>query len=201
MRKILRLVSIFVFMGLLAAPAAVPARDFDGDRDYRIDTDNDFDLRPYVGGGIGGFGLELKNATVNQKETVFGGYGKIGVDIGDYLGAELRFGSTGSGTTGNIKLSDSYFLSYLGKVQFPVTPDFRVFGMIGGTTARFKKTVSGVEAAYTETGLSYGGGAEYYVQDVLSVGGEWTQYWTNVNILPTDEVKIWGATATLSYHF
>ncbi len=44
----------------------------------------DFDLRPYVGAGIGAFGLELKN--ISQKNTVFGGFGKLGADVGDYLG-------------------------------------------------------------------------------------------------------------------
>jgi len=192
--------------GLLIAPlASVHAQDLDGDNDIRLDTDNDFDFRPYAGGGFGAFGLELKSTTVNQKNTVFGGYGKVGLDVGDYLGAELRFGSTGSGTTGNIKLSDSYFISYLAKFQFPVTADLRPYAMIGGTTATFKMTNAGVESSKSKTGFSYGFGADYYLQDKLSVGGEWVQYWTNVKLGTTfgtnSEAKIWGAAVTAVYHF
>jgi len=200
MRKYLNIT--LALLGLITVPlASLHAQDFDGDNDLRMDTDNDFDIHPYAGAGIGAFGLELKGATINQKNTTFGGYGKLGLDIGDYLGAELRFGSTSSGTTGNVKLSDSYFISYLAKFQFPVTLDFRPYAMVGGTTAKFKVTDAGVETSNTKTELSYGFGAEYYVQDSLSVGGEWMQYWTNVNLTGNREAKIWGAVATVDYHF
>jgi len=193
---------------LLAIPLAnAQAQDFDGDSDLRIDSDNDFDIRPYAGVGIGAFGLELKDNTgLSMKKTVFGGYGKFGADIGDYLGAELRIGSSSSGTKGNVKLSDSYFISYLAKFQFPVTVDFKPYAMLGGTTAKFKKTVGGVESSKSKTGFSYGFGADYYIQDNLSLGGEWMQYWSNVKLgtLGTttgNKAKLWSATATMSYHF
>ena len=200
MRKYLYMTMAALSLAVLPV-AGVYAQDFDGDNDVRMDTDNDFDIRPYAGVGIGAFGLELKSPTVNQKNTVFGGFGKVGADIGDYLGAELRFGSTSSGTTGNTKLSDSYFISYLAKVQYPVTLDFRPYALIGGTTSKFKVTTAGVETSNTKTGFSYGFGADYYLQDQLSIGGEWMQYWTNVNIGTNAEAKIWGATATVAYHF
>jgi len=182
------------------------AQDFDGDNDIRIDADHDFDIRPYAGLATGAFGLELKDSTgFSQKNTVFGGYAKVGADIGDYLGAELRFGSSSSGTTGNVKLSDSYFISYLAKLQFPATIDFRPYAMIGGTTAKFKKKVAGVEKSKSKTGFSYGFGAEYYLQDNLSLGGEWMQYWTNVKMGsvmgPNSKAKLWSATITAAYHF
>jgi len=193
---------------LTALPlACAQAQDFDGDNDIRIDSDNDFDIRPYAGFGIGAFGLELKDNTgFNMKKTVFGGFGKFGADIGDYLGAEIRIGSTGSATTGNIKLSDSYFISYLAKIQFPVTVDFKPYALIGGTTAKFKKTTTGVESSKSKSGFSYGFGAEYYLQDSLSLGGEWIQYWTNVNLgtmggTTGNKAKLWSATGTVAYHF
>jgi len=204
MRKYLYMSMAALSLAVLPV-AGVQAQDFDGDNDVRLDTDNDLDFRPYMGGGFGAFGLELKSTTINQKNTVFGGFGKVGLDIGDYLGAELRFGSTSSGTTGNIKLSDSYFISYLGKLQFPVTVDFKPYAMLGGTTAKFKMTNAGVESSKTKTGFSYGFGADYYLQDTLSVGGEWMQYWTNVKLGTAfgtaSEAKIWGAAATVAYHF
>ena len=61
-----------------------------------------------------------------MNKMVFGGFAKAGADIGDYLGAELHFG----GTTGNVKLSDNYFVSYLTNFQFPTTIDFRSYVLI-----------------------------------------------------------------------
>jgi len=167
------------------------------------------DVKPYVGVGIGAFGLEIKDTGVNIKNTVFGGYGKVGANIGDYLGVELRIGSTASGSkvspidpTVIPKVKADYFLSYLGKLQFPVTPDFKIYALLGGTTAKLKLTNNiGFNANPTKTGFTYGFGAEYYLQDKLSVGGEWMQYWTNVTVGTNLEAKVWGATATVAYHF
>jgi len=192
---------------LLALPFTnAQAQDFDGDNDIRIDADHDFDIRPYAGVGIGALGLELKDSTgFRQKNTVLGGFAKVGTDIGDYLGAELRFGSSASGTTGKVKLSDSYFVSYLAKVQFPVTVDFKPYAMLGGTTAKFKKTTAGVEKSNSKTGFSYGFGADFYWQDQLSLSGEWMQYWTNVKLGAAmgsnSKAKLWSATASIAYHF
>jgi len=166
-----------------------------------------FDIRPYVGAGIGAFGLELKN--ISQKNTVFGGFGKLGADIGDYLGAELRVGATSSGTTNHTtfseKLSADYFVSYLAKFQYPVTSDLKPYALVGGTTAKFKGTNTGTGGvaigSATKTGFSYGFGADYYLKNSLSVGGEWVQYWSNISIATGSDANIWGAVATVAYHF
>ena len=216
MRKYLYMTMAALSLAVLPV-AGVYAQDFDGDNDVRMDTDNDFDIRPYAGVGIGAFGLEEKEPGFSQKNTVFGGFGKFGVDIGDYLGAELRVGATSTGTNSypagtagipapfDVSLSDDYFISYLAKVQYPVTLDFRPYALIGGTTAKVKGavSVSGLSGAVstTKTGFSYGFGADYYLQDQLSIGGEWMQYWTNVNIATNSEAKMWGAVATVAYHF
>jgi len=192
---------------------------------YAQNFGGDNGIRPYAGVGIGVFGLELKGINgvlPSQKETVFGGYGKFGVDLGDYFGGEVRVGSMSSGTKNfaagtpitsttvstvavDSKISANYFVSYFGKAQFPVTPDLRVYALLGGTTARVKLTGSSVfgstNLSTTKTGLSYGFGAQYYLLDTLSVGGEWVQYWTSVNVNPNTETKLWGAVGTLAYHF
>jgi len=170
-------------------------------------------FKPYAGVGIGMFGLEFKNnsGVSNFNQTVFGGYGKAGADIGDYLGVELRLGATAKGTQklpgATATFTANYLLSYLLKAQYPVSPEFKLYALFGGTTAQLKSTDStGFNDKPSKTGLSYGVGAEYRVQDSLSVGAEWVQYWTNVN-LPVSKYgagakfKIWGAVGTLAYHF
>jgi len=204
MRKYLYLTMAALSLVILPV-AGVYAQNFGGD--------NDFDIRPYAGVGIGAFGLEFKDDTGSVKKTVFGGYGKVGVDIGDYLGAELRFGSTASGSklspldpTITVTMSDDYFLTYLGKLQYPVTPDLHLYTMLGATTAKIKLTNSiGFNQSQTKTGFSYGFGTNYYVQNTLSVGAEWMQYWSNVKLSnafgPNAKEKIWGAVVTVAYHF
>ena len=205
MRKYLHIT--MAVLCLTALPFSVAqAEDLDGDQDIRMDSDADFDVRPYAAVGIGAFGLELKDSTgFSQKNTVFGGYAKVGADIGDYLGAELRLGIPGSGTTGNVKLSSNSMLSYLAKVQFPMTADFRPYALLGATTAKFKKSVAGVEQSKSKTGFSYGVGVQYYLQDNISLGGEWIQYWNNVKLGtamgPNSKAKLWSATASVDYHF
>ena len=179
------------------------------------------DFRFYAGGGIGAFGLEYKEPGFSQKNTVFGGFGKFGADIGDYFGAELRIGATSTGTTSypagtlggtipfDVSLSDDYFFSYLAKLQYPVAQDFRAYAMVGGTTAKIKRKLSVpipgigtlINDSATKTGVSFGFGAEYNISDVLSVGGEWMQYLLNVNLGPQIEGSMWGAVGTLAYHF
>jgi hypothetical protein len=39
------------------------------------------------------------------------------------------------------------------------------------------------------------------MNDQLSVGAEWMQYWTNVKLGSGFKTKVWGAVGTLNYHF
>jgi len=177
------------------------------------------DFKPYAGVGIGAFGVEFKDSSVglNQKNTVFGGYAKFGVDFTDFLALELRAGAMGTGTKTypagtfgipvrfDLKQSADYFISYLAKLQYPVAQDFRVYALLGGTTAKAKLDASAlgvtISQSKTKTGFTYGFGGEYNLNDQLSVGGEWVQYWTNVKMNNTTKAKLWGAVGTLAYHF
>ncbi|WP_201265495.1 porin family protein [Mariprofundus sp. EBB-1] len=177
------------------------------------------DFTPYAGVGLGVFGLEAKDSSVNfnQKNTVFGGYAKFGVDANDYIGAELRVGTTSKGdqsypagaifagsVAGTIDQKADYFFSYLAKLQYPVSQDFRAYAMLGATTAKHKVIMPpalGTSGSNTKTGFSYGVGGDFTINDQLSVGGEWMQYWSNVTVDVNQKVKIWGAVGTLTMHF
>lgn len=168
------------------------------------------DIKLYAGGGLGIFGLDYADSTFSVNKTAFGGYGNFGADFNDYFGAEVRIGATGSvskaSPTTTVTLKVPSFFSYLAKVQFPATPDFKLYGLVGATTANFQGTnTAGFNRTETKTGLSYGAGADYTVQDKLSIGAEWVQYWNKVNLPSTwganAEAKIWGAVITAKYHF
>jgi len=169
-------------------------------------------VNAYAGIAVGAFGVEVKNPAIgyNQKNTVLGWYGKFGLEFNDYVAAELRIGSTAKGSTSYPKGTveqGADIISYLVKLQYPTTPDLKVYGLLGGTTARLRmavgnakvKTPTGVTGA--KTGFSYGVGGEYRVTDQLYLGAEWEQYWTNVNIGLGTKSKIWGAVGSLTYDF
>jgi len=154
------------------------------------------DIEPYVGIGVGGYLLKTTTATVGTK-TAFGGYGQLGADIGDYFGAELRLGASGKATLTspqlggvNINSSIDYIFSYLGKLQVPVSENFRLYGLLGGTTAQVASKIKtpGVVFAATGTtnisarknGFSFGGGLDFKVQDKLIIGAEYMHYYKEI---------------------
>jgi len=178
------------------------------------------ELKVYTGAGVGVFGLELKESTLplNQKNTVFGGYAKAGVELNDIVALELRVGSVGSGDqqyavnalgvgspAQKIQQTSDFLISYLARFQYMPAQDMHLYAMLGATTARFKMTVSpfvpGADVTATKTGVSYGLGGAYDLDEHLSVGGEWMQYWTDVSVDPTSKARLWGAVGTVDYHF
>jgi len=133
-----------------------------------------------------------------KKSSVPAGLLKVGVDA-DLWGAELRLGLMGSttsnpfgvGTLGSatpfkINLQASPFFSYLGKLQYPFTDNFKAYVLFGGTMANFSITPTGtttlLNSSATKTGFTYGIGAEYKPTSDYSIGIEWIQYWTNVDM-------------------
>jgi len=180
------------------------------------------DVRPYVGAGVGFFGLEYKDTAISQSKTGFGGLAKLGWDLSDYFGFEFRLGTTskvsksytagsGLGGVGTFRTGPAYFASYLGKLQIPVGDDFLPYVMFGGTTGVLKITNSrnGGSASVTRSGPSYGVGVDYYVADKWTINGEWMQYWTDVKLgdglSPApgtgSKARLWGAVAAMVYHY
>jgi len=179
----------------------------------------DFEIKPYAGVGIGAFMLDVEDSTPGDPfatdDTVFGGFLAVGADVHEYLGLELRVGTTSDGSesiivpgvgTVAVDYGPSYFISYLAKVQYPATPELRIYGLIGGTTAKVETSFTAmgfpvVTDSQTETGVSFGAGVDYTVMDNVSVGAEWVRYWHNVNFDATTEVDIDGISATVKYEF
>jgi opacity protein-like surface antigen len=182
---------------------------------------NEWDMRPYMGVGLGAFNVGYKDSRVSQTDTGFGGFIKGGADFGEYFGLEMRLGTTSNGSTsyaagtlgasaGTLKASTDYFVSYLAKVQMPVSNELRPYALLGGTTAVFKTTnsVIGWTEKVAKSGLSYGVGVDYNLGNQLSVNVEWMQYWNNVTLGnksagpgTSPKAKFWGLVAGLDYHF
>lgn len=152
------------------------------------------DFKPYAGIGLGGYILKTGVAGAGDK-TAFGGYGQLGVDVGDYFGGELRIGTSAKtsfiNSGANEELRLDYIFSYLAKLQYPVTPEFRIYGLAGGstskltgtlTTAGFVFAASGTNTlSETKTSFSFGGGIDYRLMGHLSIGAEYMRYYSDVS--------------------
>ena len=184
-----------------------------------------FEYKPYTGFGVGMFGLELKTPSVNQKNIVLGGFAKFGLNFNQYLAAELRLGTTGKGTTSypagtaiktasgitipsplafDFSMQARYFVSYLIKPQYELQDNFRIYGLLGGSSVKVKTafSVAGIPSTNGITsGYSYGAGAEYELADRLKAGVEWVEYWSDVKVGSTSTARIWGMVASLDYRF
>ena len=162
---------------------------------------------PYAGAGVGSI---LIDAGLGSKQA-FGGYGMVGNDFNENVGAEVRFGT--SGTTGGTviippgqidtcgdgclvtvggpspaKIGIDWFVAYLLKLMYPVSDAFRVYAVVGGTTFKSKITFStpltpsGVKTAHaTYTAISYGGGFDYGLGNQWRVGVDATIYSNRAN--------------------
>ncbi|HKI62971.1 MAG TPA: porin family protein [Mariprofundaceae bacterium] len=174
-------------------------------------TANAQDVSYYAGLGLGTLNTEYKATGVDQTKTTFGGYIKAGADFNEYFAAELRLGMSGknSKTIGGVSrtFSSPYFVSYLAKGKYPVTSDLDVFMLAGATTARIKGTSGTASQTVTKTGLSLGAGADYKLDNNVSVGAEWVQYMFPVNVAAGSvfgtnaKARMWGATVNTTYHF
>ncbi|HKI60760.1 MAG TPA: outer membrane beta-barrel protein [Mariprofundaceae bacterium] len=184
-----------------------------------------FEFNPYAGVGLGEV---IVDAGLGGK-TAFAGYGIVGADLHENYGFEVRFGTTGK--TGSVvtvpaglsggevqvpttapttaKISVDWFVSYLLKLQYPVSDLFKVYGVVGGTTLKskfaFTSPVNGATALHaTNTTLSYGGGFEYGLGNQWTVGVDATVYankattTTGANFSGLD---VWGINATARYGF
>jgi opacity protein-like surface antigen len=174
-----------------------------------------FGFHPYMGLGLGAYNLQLKinSVPVSQNNTAFGGYLQLGSDFNDYLGAELRIGTTNKESsthaTGSLSQQEDYMFSYLLKLQYPTTPDLRIYALLGGTTAKDKVSGTAVSAAVasaasgTKTAFSFGAGVDYRIADQLRAGVEWVRYANDITVDSTTGTKLTidGYTATLKYLF
>ncbi len=179
------------------------------------------ELKPNIGIGLGMYGLEYDRPGVNQRNSLFGGYVKLGLDVHENLAVEMRLGRTSgkgsalypAGTMVGVipspvpfsfSISTNYIFSLLAKPQLELAADFQAYGLLGATTAKITGENSLpiiAPSAVNNVGFSYGVGAEYKLADKVLVGAEWVQYWKNVNAGSAAKAAIWSVAGTVAYKF
>jgi len=187
-------------------------------------------MEPYIGigGGIFAIQLELNDPLVgsaSQRNPTWGSFIKAGVDVNEYFGGELRIGTTGTPSTdwgpglpvgsglitlvpSNVSTKIDYFFSYLGKIQYPVSDSYKIYVLLGGTTAKYTDSLSiagfNFNGSNTKTGFTFGGGVEVNLNQRTSIGIEWIEYWTNVTLDTTggtEKGSFRGLSVTLNMAF
>lgn len=181
-RRLWRL-SVLATAMLMALPGLAQAADMGGL--------GGFGFKPYIGVGVGVYDLRFSGLGYNQSDNLTGGMVRVGADFNDYLGVELRYGTTErkmkplyniGGFNYGFSQKAIYLFSYLVKLQYPITQDFHAYGLLGGTTGRTSFMGATEYAGKVATGLSYGAGFDYNVDDFMSVGLEYMSYWDGVQV-------------------
>ena len=159
----------------------------------------DLYFEPYVGVGLGVFGL----STQGTSDKVFGGYLRLGAEINPYFAPEIRVGSAAKGSTsGFSKASMNWFVSYLARVQVPVSGDVTLYGVFGGTTMRTSLTpTGGTERKDTTTDFTFGGGLDYRLQNGVTAAAEWVRYANRFDSVKNRRLDVWSIVGSLSVPF
>ena len=143
----------------------------------------------YVAGGLTDVAV-MPNGTLNLlsnkkgQDRQIGFTGRVGYDFMNYLGAELR------GTYGIAKDKGNKFKqigAYL-KPNYDVTDEINIYGLLGAS-----KTNVGVGS---QTGLSFGAGLDYGINDKVSVFTDVVDY-----LEKSHSAAQWGLTVGAAYKF
>ncbi|TLS67311.1 porin family protein [Mariprofundus erugo] len=160
------------------------------------------EVRVYAGLGAGAYSVKYSEegpsgALSVKKSALPSGIIKVGFDY-SYWGAELRagampgasaqfpVGTKGSARPFGVSVQASPFVSYLAKMQYPVSKSFNIYALLGGTAATYSVNPTGTGVTFnskvTKTGFTYGFGAAYRPRPLFAVEMEWIQYWSDVTL-------------------
>lgn len=167
------------------------------------------DMETYGGIGVGSFSIKsnwLVPALGSSKGRNVGVFGFVGTDINDFFGLELRGGTTNNADVWGLRYKLNWFISYLGKVQFPIGENLSVYGLAGGTTADIHEYITQPPLApywwtVTSTSPSFGGGVKLKIDENWHIGAEWMRYWHNNQVDQFEKVTVDGISATMDMRF
>lgn len=109
---------------------------------------------------------------------------RAGVAFNDYFALEGHVGSGGS--DGPLDLD--YLAGGYAKGMLPITPRFKIYGLLGATEVEF-------DGADSESDVSYGGGASYALMPNLSLDADYMRY------LDDSDYDFDAVSLGASYHF
>lgn len=104
---------------------------------------------------------------------------KLGVDINDYIGVEMRAGLGVDDDTVNVLGVDvdveiNYFYSVYARPKYRMN-QIQIYGLLGFTKAELEASAFGVSVEEDDTDFSYGLGLEWFFNDNASASIEYMQ--------------------------
>ena len=179
MKKILRVSSIClgIFLISVASSNAANIRPYAGVNYFFANYEDDYDIE--ADSGVAGI--------------------KLGVDINDYIGIEMRVGVGVDddtidvlGVDVKVEVDHAYGLY--------VRPKFRqeqvqVYGLLGFTEIEYEVSVFGLSIEDDETDFSFGAGLEYFFNDNVSVSVEYMQ------LLDKDDYEVESYNIGFTYYY
>ncbi len=118
---------------------------------------------PYVGADALFWELDPKGPVGDRDST--GLRLRAGVAFNDYFALEGHLGTGGS--DGGLDLD--YLAGGYAKGMLPITPRFKLYGLLGATEVEF-------DGADSESDVSYGGGASYALMPNLTLDADYMRY-------------------------
>lgn len=156
---------------------------------------------PYVGLGVGVFNIDTGAA----KKTAFGSYLQVGDDFSQYIGGELRIGTS---ARNNQHAKVDWFGAAFLKPRYEFNDQLMGYALIGVATVRGSYAApGGLNQKKTRSGIGYGLGLQYRASENLSLGGEWSHLLSKPKATAaTINTSFQGVstsifTATVKYHF
>lgn len=77
---------------------------------------------------------------------------------------------------GNVDVELNYLVGIYGKAQLPVTDQLNLFARGGVVNAELGASGAGINDSGSETGFGYGAGAEFMLNPVFGIRGDYTRY-------------------------
>ncbi len=101
---------------------------------------------------------------------------RAGTQITSRLGVEGRFGKgVSDDTISGVDVEIDRLAGIYATGRVPIGPA-SLYGVLGGTSARIKASDEAVEGSASDSGVSYGVGADIQAANNLAVGAEWMSY-------------------------
>jgi len=134
---------------------------------------NAFASDPYVGASLGAFNV----GTGVSKKAVTGGFMQVGDDFSEYLGAELRIGTSGNSKQGGATQARAridYFGAALLKPKINFDDQWMGYALLGVATLKSSYSETALaKQSKTRTGYAYGLGVQYRLGDNYALGAEY----------------------------
>ncbi|MDQ6978867.1 MAG: porin family protein [Mariprofundaceae bacterium] len=132
----------------------------------------------YTGAGLGLFEMDPGQ----NKKSAIGGNLFLGAEFGPLLAVEGRLGSSQSVTSLGETSKVDWLASLLAKPKYDIAGNINIYALAGVTIMKASFTPRlGKQQSKTTTGLSYGLGAEIYLNYNTLLGLEWVRYATKAD--------------------